>query len=227
MVDVACPERSRRSGYRLHLNCQGAPVPGSPTVVMEGGNAECGLTWASVQPEVARFTRVCTYDRAGLGWSERSPKPRTATNIVDELNALLTQAGVEPPYVLVGHSIGGMFVRLYAHRFADQVVGMVLVDAAHEEQDLRFPKPVQRLQQQNLTMMVWAMRLLKMLNTMGILALLADKTGSSWPTPIPETVRETYLGIICSDTRFFETAFEETASANRFFIISVQVEVCA
>jgi len=107
MVDVG--------GYRLHINCQGTAVAGSPTVVMEGGNAESCLTWAAVQPEVAKFTRVCTYDRAGLGWSERSPQPRTITNIADELAALLVGAGVEPPYVLVGHSIGGLFARFYAH----------------------------------------------------------------------------------------------------------------
>jgi len=204
MVDVG--------GYRLHINCQGIPVSGSPTVVMEGGNAESCLTWALVQPEVARFARVCTYDRAGLGWSERSPQPRTATNIVEELHTLLTRAGVEPPYVLVGHSIGGMFVRLYAHRYPDQVTGMVLVDAAHEEQYMRFPTSLQRLQQQSLTMMAGVMRLLKTLNSMGLLALFADKIGRTWPTPIPDKVREAYLGVACSDTRFFEAAIDESVS---------------
>jgi len=204
MVDVG--------GYRLHINCQGIPVPGRPTVVMEGGNAESCLTWALVQPEVARFTRACTYDRAGLGWSERSPKPRTATNIVEELHTLLATVGEEPPYVLVGHSIGGMFVRLYAHRYPDQVTGMVLVDAAHEEQYMRFPASLQRLQQQSLTMMAGVMRLLKMLNSVGLLALFADKIGKTWPTPIPDPVREAYLGSVCSDTRFFETAIDESVS---------------
>jgi len=204
MVDVG--------GYRLHINCQGVPVPGKPTVVMEGGNAESCLTWALVQPEVARFTRVCTYDRAGLGWSERSPKPRTATNIVEELHTLLTTAGVEPPYVLAGHSIGGMFVRLYAHRYPDQIAGMVLVDAAHEEQYMRFPTSLQRMQQQSLTMMAGVMRLLKVLNSIGFLALFANKLGRKWPTPIPGPGRAAYLGVVCSDTRFFETAIDESVS---------------
>ncbi|MCX6032214.1 MAG: alpha/beta fold hydrolase [Chloroflexi bacterium] len=98
MVDVG--------GYRLHINCQGESQPGGPTVVMEAGNGESSLTWAAVQPEVAKFARVCAYDRAGLGWSEKSPNPRTVADITDELAALLVaDAGVEPPYVLVGHSI--------------------------------------------------------------------------------------------------------------------------
>jgi pimeloyl-ACP methyl ester carboxylesterase len=198
-------------GYRLHINCQGSPMPGSPTVVMEGGNAESCLTWAAVQPEVARFARVCTYDRAGLGWSERSPKPRTASNITEELHTLLAKAGVEPPYVLVGHSIGGMFVRYYAHRYPDQVAGMVLVDAAHEEQYLRFPESMRRLQQQSLTMMVWVMRLLKMLNSIGLLALLPDQAGSAWSTPIPKQVREAYLGIVFSGTKSFEACLLPTS----------------
>jgi len=210
MVDVG--------GYRLHLNCQGAKPSGdSPTVVMEGGHMEPSLTWALVQPEVARFTRVCTYDRAGLGWSERSPKPRTVANMVDELHTLLARAGVEPPYVLVGHSIGGLYVRLYAHNYPDQVAGMVLVDASHEEQDLRFPKTVQRLQQQSSTMMVWGMRLLKMSNSIGLLALFAGPAGRAWATPIPQEVRSTYLGVAFSDTKYFETATQETAALEENF----------
>ena len=144
MVDVG--------GYRLHINCQGE---GRPTVVMEAAHSELSLSWDLVQQEVARFTRVCTYDRAGLGWSERSPKPRTASNIVEELHTLLTQAGVELPYVLVGHSIGGLFARLYAHEHRDQVVGMVLVDARHEEQDLRFPEAVQQIQVKANKQLAW------------------------------------------------------------------------
>ncbi len=137
MVDVG--------GYRLHIHCQGESRPGTPTVVLEAPNGEAGLVWAAVQPEVAKFTRVCAYDRAGLGWSERSPKPRTIANITDELAALLAGAGVKPPYVLVGNSIGGLYARAYAHRHPDQVTGMVLVDATHEEQELRFPAAIQRV----------------------------------------------------------------------------------
>ena len=107
---------------------------------MESGNGNFSLNWGRVPREVAKFTRVCTYDRAGLGWSDRSPQPRTAHNLVEDLHTLLERSGVEPPYVLVGHSLGGMLIRLYAHEHPDQVAGMVLVDSAHEEQLLRTRK---------------------------------------------------------------------------------------
>jgi len=117
MVDVG--------GYRLHINCQGRKQSDdSPTVVLEAGATQFSLTWDHVQREVAKFARVCAYDRAGLGWSERSPNPRTAPYIVAELHALLTKAGVEPPYVLVGHSMGGLYVRYYAHEHGERVVGI-------------------------------------------------------------------------------------------------------
>jgi pimeloyl-ACP methyl ester carboxylesterase len=209
MVDVG--------GYRLHVNCQGAAVAGRPTVVMETGNAEPCLTWAAVQPEVAKFTRVCSYDRAGLGWSEPSPNPRTAANIVAELHTLLARAGVEPPYVLVGHSIGGMFARLYAHEHPEQVVGMVMVDAAHEEQDLRFPASVQKSGRQSRKMMSWIMRLLGGLGSSGLLALLASGRRLSWPTPIPQNARAQYMGIVCTGPKCFRAAEAESLAVEDNF----------
>lgn len=98
-------------GYRLHLNCQGS---GSPTVLLESGIADDSLTWLGVQPAIARTTRVCSYDRAGYGWSDPSPKSRDVRTIAQELHTLLNHAGVSGPFVLVGHSLGGMIVREYA-----------------------------------------------------------------------------------------------------------------
>ena len=95
---------------------------GNPTVIMDAGGNDFSVTWAAVQSEIAGFTRVCAYDRAGFGWSERSPNPRTSETIVEELHTLLESAEIEGPYVLVGHSFGGMNVRLYAHRYSAQVV---------------------------------------------------------------------------------------------------------
>jgi pimeloyl-ACP methyl ester carboxylesterase len=208
MVDVG--------GYRLHINCQGEPA-GSPTVVMDAGQAEPGLTWALVQPEVAGFTRVCTYDRAGLGWSERGPRPRTAANIVAELHALLTGAGVEPPYVLVGHSAGGLYVRLFAHTYPDEIAGLILLDAGHEERWLRYQESLLRLERLANKVMAWGLRFLQVLNSVGLLALYPDTFGNDWPTPIPEPVRGPYLGTMFSGTKCFSTRIEEIKGAEGNF----------
>ena len=119
-------------GYSLHLHCVGS---GSPTVVIEAGLGDWSATWSSwVQPEVAMTTRVCTYDRAGLGWSDASPMSRTAEHFAQELHALLQRANVPGPYVLVGHSLGGLTVRLFAREYRGDVAGVVLIDSMHPDQ---------------------------------------------------------------------------------------------
>ena len=97
-------------GYKLHLDCQGT---GSPTVVLDAGLGGSSLDWTLVQPELATTTRVCTYDRAGMGWSDAGPMPRSPSHIAEELHVLLTNAGVAGPYVLVGHSLGGKNIRIF------------------------------------------------------------------------------------------------------------------
>lgn len=129
-------------GVQMHIHCSGE---GGPPVVMEAAIWDVGLTWALVQPEVAQFTRACVYDRAGLGWSQAGPRPRSAEVMVEELRALLDRAAVAPPYVLVGQSFAGLVVRLYAYRHPQEVAGLVLVDAAHEDQDQRFPEPIREM----------------------------------------------------------------------------------
>lgn len=123
MVDVG--------GYRLHLNCTGN---GSPTVVIEAGLGDWSTGWGYVQPEVAKTTRVCTYDRAGMGWSEPGPLPRDAGQFARELHTLLQKANIPGPYVMVGHSLGGLPVRVFAHDYATDVAGVVLVDSMYPGQ---------------------------------------------------------------------------------------------
>ncbi|WP_027483081.1 alpha/beta fold hydrolase [Deinococcus pimensis] len=130
-------------GYRLHLDCRGS---GDTTVVLEAGNGANSLYWALVQPELAKTTRVCAYDRAGYGWSDVSPKPRTTSVLVNELHTLLRAGKVPGPYVLVGHSLGGVIVRQYAYRYPRDVKALVLVDSATEGQKDRFPAEYNKIE---------------------------------------------------------------------------------
>lgn len=117
-------------GYRLHLYCVGT---GGPTIVLEHGHQSTYLDWYRVQPQLAKFTRVCSYDRAGYGWSEQSPNPRVPSVMADELHKLLSAAGEKPPYILVGHSYGAINAVMFAHQFPDELAGLVLVDGSHPE----------------------------------------------------------------------------------------------
>jgi len=112
-------------GHTLHIQCTGT---GSPTVVTESGFAGTSLDWSLVQPPVAQTSRICTYDRAGFGWSDPGPSPRTSGRIVEELHTLLINAGIPGPYVLVGHSVGGLHAQLFASQYASEVAGLVLLD---------------------------------------------------------------------------------------------------
>jgi pimeloyl-ACP methyl ester carboxylesterase len=161
-------------GRQMYLICRGE---GSPTVILESGAGNDADIWdtvglapdsaqTAVLPGVARFTRVCAYDRPGTlldadrrGRSDPAPQPRTAADAVDDLHSLLSAAGVSGPYVLVGHSLGGIIIRLYAATYPNEVIGLVLVDASHEEQNVQFQAALtpeqwaafERLQQQALS----------------------------------------------------------------------------
>jgi pimeloyl-ACP methyl ester carboxylesterase len=126
-------------GHKLHIWCTGS---GEPTVVLENGlSGGSGIVgWSIVQTGVATFTRVCSYDRAGIGYSDPGPSPRTARRIAYELAQLLDRTGISGPLVLVGASIGGLFVRVFASEHGERVVGLVLVDASHEDQEMRVPR---------------------------------------------------------------------------------------
>jgi pimeloyl-ACP methyl ester carboxylesterase len=128
MIDVG--------GYRLHLHCRGH---GLPVVVFDAGLGGFSMDWIFVQAMLEQETRVCAYDRAGYGWSDTGPPPRDSEHIAEELSLLLRNAGLPPPYVLVGHSFGGYNVEIFAKYNPRDVAGMVLVEASHPDQSERLP----------------------------------------------------------------------------------------
>ena len=121
-------------GCRLHMQAAGN---GGPAVVLEAGLGGMSSAWGWIQPETAKFSHVVSYDRAGLGWSGPDSAPKTATLTARRLRGILQQSRVLPPYLLVGHSMGGLFIRVFADLYPDEVAGMVLLDAVHPDQHLR------------------------------------------------------------------------------------------
>lgn len=112
-------------GYRLHLNCTGG---GSPTILLDAGLGDSCMVWADIQPILAQTSRVCSYDRAGIGWSEPGTKPRSFQKAAEELHCLLVTAHEMAPYILVGHSAGVNTIRLFAHSYPSEVAGLVLIE---------------------------------------------------------------------------------------------------
>lgn len=192
-------------GHKMHLNCMGA---GSPTVILESGFGSFSIHWTMVQSEIARFSRVCAYDRAGYGWSEPGPAPRTSETIVKELHTLLENAGIEKPYLLVGHSFGGLNVRLFAHKYPDEVTGIVLLDSVHEEQDIRL-LAYERARAQ----LVRQFRFLTLLRELGILSLFPERI------PNPGLTRDSFsqYAAILATTNYFETSIAEAQAFGRSF----------
>lgn len=127
-------------GRRMHVDCRGS---GAPTVVFEAGLDMYGsLSWSAVQDEVARTTRACSYDRAGIMWSDRSDGARDAAAVAADLHKALQVAGERPPYVMVGHSLGGPYVMMFTKQFGEEVAGVVFVDASHPDQQQRMKQAI-------------------------------------------------------------------------------------
>jgi len=168
-------------GRSLNIFCSGA---GSPVVVFETGFNQPGYTWLLVQPEVAKWTRACWYDRAGFGWSDPAPGPRTGTDIADDLHKLLRAAGIPPPYVLVAHSFGGFDARVFAARYRSEVAGLVLAESADEFED---PDQIPKSMQSRLGQLVppWIRRpaaaVAKFLVHAGLARLMDDGAGPPPP----------------------------------------------
>jgi pimeloyl-ACP methyl ester carboxylesterase len=196
-------------GYHLHILCEGT---GGPTVIMEAGLGDPSMIWELVRPEIAKTTRVCVYDRAGLGWSELSPKPRKAETIVEELHTLLNKADIAGPYVLVGHSIGGMYVRLYAHHYPDDVVGMVLVDSSHEEQMLRAPEAFVKFDKDSTQKMVRQLEIYKSLATIGGFALFPSLVPAD--DLLPKEAKEAFQATAAKDSTTLQTVIAEQKASD-------------
>jgi pimeloyl-ACP methyl ester carboxylesterase len=122
-------------GYQLHIHCTGK---GSPTVLVDVGLGDDSTDWLPIQQAISQNSRICVFDRAGYGWSDFGPAPRTSKRIARELEILLEEADIPAPYVLVGHSFGGYNIRIFAANNPEMVAGMVLVDASHEDQYNQF-----------------------------------------------------------------------------------------
>ena len=187
-------------GYHMHLYCLGE---GSPTVILEAGLNDFHVSWAKVQPEVAEATRVCSYDRAGLGWSEASPNPRTNEAMVEELHALLNNANIEPPYILVGHSFGGINARVFTRQHPEEVVGMVLVDSAHEEQGARLS-----FLKDSADQMIGQFRTFAFISSFGLMALSPETIPNRG---FPNEAYEQYRAVLAT-TDYFHGAIAETTA---------------
>ena len=166
-------------GHSLNLYCSGE---GGPTIILETGGNDPGYDWASVQPKLATFTRACWYDRAGVGWSDPPPSPRTSVTVVSDLHELLNRAAVPPPYVLVGASIGGEYARIYTSRYPSDVAGLVLVDSSHpDQQEPAFMlSPFNRMSPTGRQLICAA---LPFMARFGILRFMASRMGGSVPSP--------------------------------------------
>ncbi len=186
-------------GYRLHIHCTGSGGPG-PTVILDAGNGGSSLDWSLVQPGVATFTRVCSYDRAGYGWSNSGPTPRTSERIVRELHTLLVNAGVPGPFVLVGHSFGGLNMRLYAYTYPQDVAGLVLVDSSHENDPTARQAIMARQQQLSLCQHVAPFGVMRLLGSL-----------NQFIAPYPSAV-QAVLKAHLYQTRFCGTWYDESAA---------------
>jgi pimeloyl-ACP methyl ester carboxylesterase len=174
-------------GFRLHLWCTGA---GAPAVILDNGLGGSSVGWAFVQPDVARFTRVCSYDRAGMGYSDPGPSPRTARRIATELGELIVRSGITGPVVLVGASIAGFDVRVFASDHPERAAGLVLVDASHEDQAHEVPGMA---------------RFVPVLSTIGVLRVFGVSFGQRVES-LPPSVRQFALA-----TRFRAAGYQAAA----------------
>ena len=191
--------------HSLHLHCQGN---GSPTVLVEAGSGSWSLDWRTTQEQIARTTRVCVYDRAGYGWSEAGPTPRTGSQMVDELHTLVTNAGIERPFVLIAHSFGGLTARIYADQYPEEVAGLVLLDTRHEDFTAAAPQEVTAAEEGAAS----SLQVGLLLERTGLIRLLGPLLAPP-PQGVPETLHPLYRAHFYQDKFLRALANEGRAMA--------------
>lgn len=193
---------------RLHAIVRGQ---GTPTVILEPALSGFSLQYMHIQPAIAEFTQVMAYDRAGQGWSEPSLYPRTPENLASELKSLLKKLDLQPPYVLVGHSFGGLLTRIYAGLHPDEVAGMVLVDATHVDEYQLFPDV-----DKNVRQMAMGVRLMKIASYFGLGKQLTKMSLGNAARALSREDLNTFV-TTASQPKHYETASNEYAQHRCYF----------
>ncbi len=194
-------------GFRLHIYCIGN---GSPTVILEAGTGESSLDWSLVQPGIAEITRVCAYDREGYGWSDSGTHPRTSQQVAADLHTLLTNAQIEPPYVLVGHSVGAYHNQAYIAQYPDEVVGVVLVDPPGTEYFTQSGQSDEEVAAYSIGINSSGLRILRFLSTVGVVRLTnLATTIDPVMSDLPADEQPAYAALL-SQTRYFASLQEES-----------------
>ena len=197
------------NGKRWHYCCSGN---GPQTVILDAGLGSGSLDWSLVQPKIAEFTRVFSYDRAGYGWSDESSNSRTSDQIVEELHLLLNQAEIPKPYILVGHSFGGINMQLYFSKYPEEVQGIILVDSSHPEQVEKLPPEPEKsvVEHPSVQMLLSRLGVIRVLCSIPYVKNMIYETFLSFPV----SIRKMYLAQY-SSTKYIRTftreneAFEE------------------
>jgi len=191
-------------GRQVHYQVLGE---GGPTIVLEAGQNNSSITWCLVAPELAKHARVFLYDRPGLGWSEPSESPRTAAVITEELHRLLLQEGIPGPYILVGHSMGGLYAKVFAAHHPDEVKAVVFVDAANEQQRRRWSAAQEAATVRLIANLQRQFRIYAWLASTGIMALAPEKIPVD-PRLTPAAAAE-YRAQLAKGPEVFDTMIRE------------------
>lgn len=197
-------------GFHMNINCTGTATPGAPTVIFESGAGVPAFGWNLVQPEVSRFARACSYDRAGYGWSDLPVNMhRDSTQEMKELHTLLQNASVPPPYVLVGHSLGGFNIRVFNELYPAEVAGAVFVDSSHPDQLKHMSPALEKLVTSSSKSAKWQMRLAPLLIHTGVMRALQNRAMKQFNLPKDFSDEFSYLE---RSTGFIQVASGEVAS---------------